>query len=164
MVHRHHIMAEKEEWKTAVEIDTLVKMINVMTEKKLNRTDSYLLQLIIHILNLLTRLSLFLCFSLYCFTLLWKHFKPVFTVYSQDPIQEGFNSAWSWNFFQNLINGWVLINKRSENSSLNKQVFCLHTLKSFLWKSQAIQHSRVYFSSSIILTYTGNTIVMSFNN
>ena len=89
MVHRHHIRAEKEEWKTALEINMLVKMINVMTGRKLNRTDSYLLQLIIHILNLLTKLSLFLCFSFYCFTVLGKHFKSEFTVYLQVTIQEG---------------------------------------------------------------------------
>ena len=87
MVHRHHIRAEKEEWKTALEINMLVKMINVMTGRKLNRTDSYLLQLIIHILNLLTKLSLFLCFSFYSFTVLWKHvyFTWKFTVCSQVP-------------------------------------------------------------------------------
>ena len=89
MVHMHHIKAEKEEWKAALEINMLVKMIKVMTGRKLNRIDSYLLQLIIHILNLLTKLSLFLCFSFYCLTVLWKHFKSEFTVYSQFPIQEG---------------------------------------------------------------------------
>ena len=163
MLHRHQIRAEKEEWKTALEINMLVKMINVMTGRKLNRTDSYLLQLIIHILNLLTKLSLFPCFSFYCFTVLWKHSKSEFTVYSQVPIQD-LNSAWSWDFSPNLINGWVLINKGSENSSLNKQVFCLYTLKSCLWKLQVILHNRVYSGSSIILTYTGYTTVMSFNN
>ena len=90
MVHRHHIRAEKEEWKTALEINMLVKMINVMTGRKLNRTDSYLLQLIIHILNLLTKLSLFLCISFYCFTVLWKHFRSELTVCSQVPILEGY--------------------------------------------------------------------------
>ena len=83
MVHRHHIRAERKEWKTALEKNMLVKMINVMTGRKLNRTDSYLLQLIIHILNLLTKLSLFLCFSFYCFTVLWKYFKSEFTIYLQ---------------------------------------------------------------------------------
>ena len=43
MVHEHHIRAEKEEQKTALEINMLVKMINVMTERKPNRTYSYLL-------------------------------------------------------------------------------------------------------------------------
>ena len=89
MVHRHHIRAEKEEWKTALEINMLVKMINVMTGRKLNRTDSYLLQLIIHILKFLTKLSLLFCFSFYCFTVLGKHFKSEFTVYLQVTIQEG---------------------------------------------------------------------------
>ena len=89
MVHRHHIRDEKEDRKTSLEINMLVKMINAMTGRKLNRTDSYLLQLIIHILNLLTKLSLFLCFSFYRFTVLWQHFKSEFTVYSQVPIQEG---------------------------------------------------------------------------
>ena len=105
MVHRHHMKTEKEEWKTALEIDMLVKMINVMTGRKLNRTDSYLLQLIIHILNLLTKLSLFLCFSFYCFTALWKYFKSEFTVYSQVPVQRGLDSTWSWNFSPNLKMG-----------------------------------------------------------
>ena len=78
MVHRHHIRAEKE-WKTALKINMLVKMINVMTGRTPNRTNSYFLQLVIHILNLLTKLSLFPCFSFYCFTVLWKHFKSEFT-------------------------------------------------------------------------------------
>ena len=89
MVHRHHIRAEKEEWKTALEINMLVKMINVMTGRKLSRTDSYLLQLVIHILNLLTKLSLFPCFSFYCFTVPWIYFKSESTIYSQVPIQDG---------------------------------------------------------------------------
>ena len=59
--------------------------------------------------------------------------------------KRGLNSTWSWNFSPNLINGWVLINKGSENSSLNKQVFCLYTLKSCLWKLQVILHNKVYF-------------------
>ena len=78
--------------------------------------------------------------------------------------RRGLNSAWSWNFSPNLINGWVLINKGSENFSLNKQVFCLYTLKSCLWKLQVILNNQVYFTSSIILTHTGYTTVMSFNN
>ena len=41
MVHRHQIRAEKEEWKTALETNMLVKMINAMTRRKLNSTDSY---------------------------------------------------------------------------------------------------------------------------
>ena len=86
-VYRHHIRAEKEEWKTILEINMPVKMINVMTGRKHNRTHPYLLQLIIHILDLLTKLSLFLCFSFYSFTVLWKHvyFTWKFTVYSQVP-------------------------------------------------------------------------------
>ena len=64
-VHRHHVRTEMKGWKTALEINVLVKMINLMTGRKLNRTDSKLLQLIIHILNLLTKLS---CFSVLNFT------------------------------------------------------------------------------------------------
>ena len=160
--------AEKEEWKTALEVNMQVKMINVMIGRKLNRTDSYLLQLFIHILNLLTKLSLFPCFSFYCFNVLWKHNSEFHSQNSQSTrrslYRRGPNSVLSWNFSPNLINGWVLINKGSENSSRNKQVFCLYTLKSCLWKLQFILHNQVYFSSSIILTYTGYTTVMSFNN
>ena len=84
MVHWRHIRAEKEEWEAAVEINMLVKMISAMTERRLNRTNSYLLQLMIHSLNLLTTLSLFLCFSFYCTTVLWKYvyFNSEFTVRS----------------------------------------------------------------------------------
>ena len=132
MVHRHHIRDEKEDRKTSLEINMLVKMINAMTGRKLNRTDLYLLQLIIHILNLLTKLSLFLCFSFYCFTALGKHLSQNSQSTCRSLYRRGLNSAWSWNFSPNLINGWVLINKGSENSSLNKQVFCLYTLGSCL--------------------------------
>ena len=86
--HGHHIRAEKEESKTALELNMLVKMINVMNGRKLSSTDSYLLQLIIHILDLLAKLSFILCFSFYCFTVLWKHFKSEFEAYLQVPIQE----------------------------------------------------------------------------
>ena len=54
-----------------------------------------------------------------------------FTVYSQVPnagrvlIVGGVGS-------HNLINGWFLINKVSENSSISKQVFCLYTPESCL--------------------------------
>ena len=108
----------------------------------------------------------FLCFSASAFTvsLLYENILSQFTVYSQVPCRRGLNSAWSWIVSPNLKNGWVLINKGSENSSLNKQVFCLYTLKSCLWKLQVILHNRVYSGSSIILTYTGYTTVMSFNN
>ena len=41
-VHRHDIRTEKKEWKTALEINVLVKMVNVMTGRKLNSTDSNL--------------------------------------------------------------------------------------------------------------------------
>ena len=108
----------------------------------------------------------FLCFPVSAFTVSLsykKHFKSEFTVYSQVPVQD-LNSAWNWDFSQNLINGWVLINKGWESSSLNKQVFCLHTLKSCLWKLQVILHNQVYFSSTIILTYKGYKTVMHFNN
>ena len=132
MIFRHHFRIEKEEWKAALEINMLFKMINVMTGRKLNRTDSYLLQLIIHILNLLTKLSLFLCFSFYCFTVLWKYFRSEFTVYSQVPIQEGSWLCMELEFFPKFKNGWVLINKGWGKSSLNEQVFCLYTLKSRL--------------------------------
>ena len=84
--HGHHIRAKKEESKTALEMNMLVKMINVMTGRKLNRTDSYLLQLIIHIFHLLIKISFILCFSFYCFTVLWKNFKSEFEVYLQAPI------------------------------------------------------------------------------
>ena len=43
MIHEHHTRTEKEEKKTALEINILVKMINVTTERELNRTYSYLL-------------------------------------------------------------------------------------------------------------------------
>ena len=90
MAHRHHIRAEKEEWKTTLSANNIfmVKMINVMTGRKLIYI-CYLLQLISHILNLLTKLSLFLCISFYCFTVLWKHFRSELTVCSQVPILEG---------------------------------------------------------------------------
>ena len=88
MIHRYQIRTEKEEWKTTLEINMLIKMMNVMTGRTLNRTDSYLLQLIIHILKILTKISLFLCFSIYCFFVLGKHFKSEFTVYLQVTIQE----------------------------------------------------------------------------
>ena len=130
MVHRYHMKTENEEWKTALEIDMLVKMINVMTGRKLNRTDSYLLQLIIHILNLLTKLSLFLCFS---FTVSLSY-ENILSQTSQSTrrslCRSSLDSVWSWNFFPNLKIGGVLINKGSENSSLNKEVFCVYTLKS----------------------------------
>ena len=169
MVHRHHIRAEKEEWKKALEINMLIKVINVMTEKKLSRTDSYLLQLIIHIFNLLAKLSFFIYFSFYCFTVVWKHFKSEFTVQSQISIREGLNSAWSWNFSKNWINRWVLINKGLEDSFLNKHVFCLYTLKSCLWKLQVILHKITkyklfYFSYWLIQFWLIQVIQQSFHS
>ena len=117
MVHRHHIRNKKEEWKTALEINMLVKMINVMTGRKLNRTDSYLLQLIIHVLNLLKKLSFFLS----AFTVS-RSYKNILSQNSQSTRRSlyirGLNSAWSWIFFPNWINGWVLMNKGSEYPSL----------------------------------------------
>ena len=164
LIHRHNIRAEKEEWKKALEKNMLVKMINVMIGRKLNRTDSYLLHLVIHILNILTKPSLFSCFSFYSFTVLWKHFKLEFSLHA-GRYTGGVLTVPGVGFFsQNLLNGRVLINKGSENSSLNKQVFCLYTLKSCLWKLKVILLNRVYSGSSIILTYTGYTTVMSFNN
>ena len=130
----------------------------------------------------LIRLTHICCSWSFIFWIFWQNFPclPVSTFAASLPYENifsqnsrstrrslyrmGLNSAWSWNFSPNLINGWVLINKGSENSSLNKQVFCLYTLKSCLWKLQVILHNQVYFSSSIILTYTGYTTVMSFNN
>ena len=88
MVHRHHIRAEKKELKTALEINVLVKMINLMIGRKLNRTDSYLLQLVIHILNLLTKPSLFSCFS-FTVSLSYENILSQNSVYTQVPIQEG---------------------------------------------------------------------------
>ena len=62
------------------------------------------------------------------------------------------------NFHRQLnfpkFNKWVRFNKQGVNSSINKQVFCLYTLDSCLWKLEVIPHNQVYFSSSIILTYT----------
>ena len=49
---------------TALEVNLLVKMVNVMTGRKLYRTDSKFLQLIIHNLNLLTKLP---CLSVSAF-------------------------------------------------------------------------------------------------
>ena len=164
MVDIHRIRAEKEEWKTTLEINMLVKMINVMTERK-----------IIGLIHIGCSWSFifwifwqnFPCFPVSAFTVSLSY-ENILSQNSQSTrrslYRRGLNSAWSWNFSPNLINGWVLINKGSENSSLNKQVFCLYTLKSCLWKLQVILHNQVYFSSSIILTYTGYTTVMSFNN
>ena len=109
----------------------------------------------------------FLCFSVSAFTVSLSY-ENILSQNSQSTCRSlyrrGLNNAWSWSFSPNLINGWVLINKGSENSSLNKQVFSLYTLKSCLWKLQVILLNRVYSGSSIILTYTGYTTVMSFNN
>ena len=163
-VHRNHIKAEKKEWKTALEINVLVKMINEMTGRALNRTNSNLCSwsFIFWIFW-----QNFLCFSVSAFTVSLSY-ENILSQNSQSTrrslYRRGLNSAWSWNFSPNLINGWVLINKGSENFSLNKQVFCLYTLKSCLWKLQVILNNQVYFTSSIILTHTGYTTVMSFNN
>ena len=66
--------------KTALEISVPVKM----TGRELHMIDSSFSQLIILILNLLKRLSLFHCFSFHCFTVLSKyvHVTSEFTVYS----------------------------------------------------------------------------------
>ena len=101
----------------------LVKIINVVAGIKLNRTDSYLLLLIIHILNVLRKLSV----SVFTVSLSYEN---ILSQNSQSTCsslyRKGLNSAWSWNFSQNLTNGWVLINKRSKNSSLNKSSVCIH--------------------------------------
>ena len=104
--------------------------------------------------------------SAFTISLSYEKFVSQNSQFTRRPLyRRGLYSAWSLVFFQNLINWRVfLINKGSENSSLNKQVFCLYTLKSCLWKLQVILHNKVYFSSSIILTYTGYTAVMSFNS
>ena len=92
MVHRHHIRAEKEEWKTALEMNMLVKIINVVAGIELNRTDSYLLQLIIHILNVLTKLSV----SAFTVSLSYEN---ILSQNSQSTCRslyrKGLNSAWS---------------------------------------------------------------------
>ena len=106
MAHRQHIRDEEEKWKTGLEINMQVKIINVMTGRKRNRTDSYLLQLVIHILNVLTKYSLFRCFSFYYFTVLWKHCKSEFTVYSHLPRQEGSLQCVEFEFFPKF-NKWV---------------------------------------------------------
>ena len=131
MVYRNHIRAEKEEWKTPLEINMLFKMINEITGRKLNRTDLYLFQLIIHILNLLTKLSLFLCFSFYCFTVLWKHFKSEFTVYLQFPMQEVGNTYQQYSVCIHLKVGYG-----------NCKIFYITKFTSVLpliWLVQAIQ-------------------------
>ena len=164
-VHRHHIKAEKKEWKTALEINVLVKMINEMTGRALNRTNSNLCSwsFIFWIFW-----QNFLCFSVSAFTVSLSY-ENILSQNSQctrrSQYKRGLDSAWNWNFPPKFKkNGWVLMNNESENPSLNKQVFRLYTLKSCLWKLQVILHNQVYFSSSIILTYTGYPTVMSFNN
>ena len=107
------------------------------------------------------------CFSVSAFTVSLPY-ENIFSQNSQSALRSlhrrGLNSAWSLNFSPNIINGLVLIHKGSENSSVNKQGFCLYTLGSCLWKLQVIIHNQAYFISFIILTYTGYTTVMSFNN
>ena len=93
----------------------LVKMIIVMTRRKLNRTDSYLLQLIIHILNLLTN---FPCFSVSAFTVLLSY-ENILSQNSQctrrSLYKSGLDSAWDWNFPPKFKkNGWALISNESE--------------------------------------------------
>ena len=125
MAHRHHIRAEEEEWKTGLERNMLVKMINLMTGRKRNTTDSYLLQLVIHILNVLTKCSLIPCFSFCYFTVLWKHCKSEFTVYSQIPIQEGSLQCVEFEFFPNF-NKWVnFFNKQGVRKFFSKQTSLL---------------------------------------
>ena len=88
MVHRQQIRAEKEEWKTTLEINMLVKMITVMTGRKLNSTDSYFFSADHSYFEIFDKTSRF-CFSFYFFTVLGKHFKSELTVYLQVTIQEG---------------------------------------------------------------------------
>ena len=75
-------------------------MVNVMIGRKFHITDSRFLQLIIHISNLLARISLVHCF-------LYVSFKSEFTVFPRVP------NLKDLGFFLKLINGWVLINKWS---------------------------------------------------
>ena len=109
----------------------------------------------------------FPCFSVSAFTVSLSY-ENILSQNSQSTLsslyRRGLNSVCSWNVSPNLINGWVLISKGSKNYSANKQVFCLYTLGSCLWKLQIILHNQVYFSSFIILTYTGYTTVVPFNN
>ena len=97
MVHRHHIRAEKEEWKTALEVNMLVKIIKVVAGIKLNRTDSYLLLLIIHILNVLRKLSV----SVFTVSLSYEN---ILSQNSQSTRRSLYrrvlNSVCSWNFPQ----------------------------------------------------------------
>ena len=131
-VHRHHIRAEKQEWKTAVETNMVVKIIKVLTGRKLNRTDSYLLQLIIRVLNLLTKVSLFLCFSFYCFTVLWKHFKSIHSLLA-GPYAGGVLIVRGVEFFPKFKK-WVGFNKQGVRKFFSKQTSLLsvYTLKLFM--------------------------------
>ena len=100
----------------------------------------------------------FLSFFLSAFTVS-RSYKNILSQNSQSTRRSlyirGLNSAWSWIFFPNWINGWVLMNKGSEYPSLNKDVFYLYTLKNCLWKLQVILHKITiyklfYFSSWLI--------------
>ena len=62
---------EKRERNVTLEISTPVKIINVVNWKRLCMTDSNFLQLIVHVWNLMARLSLIHCFSCHCF---YKYF------------------------------------------------------------------------------------------
>ena len=104
----------------------------------------------------------FLSFFLSAFTVS-RSYKNILSQNSQSTRRSlyirGLNSAWSWIFFPNWINGWVLINKGSEYPSLNKHVFYLYTLKSCLWKLQVILHKITiyklfYFSSFTFSSFT----------
>ena len=104
-VHRHHIRAEKEEWKTTVEINMLAKMISSMTGRKLNG--------LIH--NCCSWSFIFWifwqnipCFSVSAFTVsLFFENTFILTWNSQFTLmpltQGGLNSEWSWNFSQNFM-------------------------------------------------------------
>ena len=126
-------------------------MVNVMTGSKLHRTDSKFLQIIIHNLNLLTKLP---CFSVSAFAVS-LFFKNMYILILC------LNSGGSWIFSPNLINGCFLRNKASENSSINKQVFSLYTPESCLWKLQVIRHNQVYFHSILPLFWLVQAIQQS---
>ena len=146
--------------KTSLEISVPVKM----TGRELHMIDSSFSQLIIHILNLLTRLPLFHCFSFHCFTVLSKyvHAKSEFTVYSWVSNKEG---SWYWaelGFFPKF-NKWMGFNKLGVRKFFYNQVFFLYALERSLWKLKIFRRNQVYFSFSNILTYAGYATVISFN-
>ena len=90
MVHRHQFRAEKEEWKTALEMNMLVKMINVMTGRKRNSTDSNFFAADYSYFEIFDKTFLVSLFQLLLFHCPRKtFFKSEFTVYLQVTIQQG---------------------------------------------------------------------------